>query len=310
VSDDPLGSFREQLVHGVSGVTRRRRRRRAVVGGAAAALAITVGAVAVNARRSGEQQVTADEPTTSTSPPPPDGCPVTRPPEPGFSAPDGWPAHPPEGVWYGTADLWTQLPTDGSSPSPRKSVWWSANFPGGGEEEKPEVSVIWRRLDDPTAPGVRAPAPGTNAYTPDYGWFMIARQMEAEGFGCWEVTASYKGHELSYVYEEKPRLWVSPTGGGHLALIQGEVRFNERANCYLVGDAPVVWPPGTTVSDDGRSITLSDGTRIGVGDHIAAAGGFGGVEAVAALGGVPEACLPTPVNIAFLNLTQPFEVTP
>jgi hypothetical protein len=308
MTTDPLGSFRDQLVDGVRGEARRRRRRRAIAGGMAAAMAVGVGAVAVAAGGSDDQQVTAEGSTTiTTTTAQPDECPATRPPEPGLDPPAPWSAPPPDQVWFGTADLWTALP-DGTSPVPRKSVWWSRNFPGGAEEEQPEVSVTWRRLDDPSAPVVRAEPPGTNAYTPGTGWFMIASKLDPVGIGCWEVTGSYKGHELTYVYEVRPRLWVSDVEGGELALIQGVVRFDPLANCFFVGDAPVVWPPGTTLSDDGAELTLSDGTTIGVGDRIRSAGGFAGGEAAPRFA-IPESCLNTPVNIAFLNLTQPIEVT-
>ena len=221
MSDDPLGSFREQLVDGVRGEPRRRRRRRAVAGAAAAALLVAAGAVAVSARGSDDQHVTADGTTTTTTPP--FECPVTQPPVPGLDPPDGTSSAPPDDVWYGTADLYTALPADGSSPVPRKSVWWSRNFPGGGEEAQPEVSVIWRRLDDPSSPPLRAEPPGTNAFTPGTGWFMIASGADPITIGCWEVTGSYKGHELSYVFEVKPQLVVHPrpSDAGDGALVAG-----------------------------------------------------------------------------------------
>ncbi|HUP17190.1 MAG TPA: hypothetical protein VM848_14210 [Acidimicrobiia bacterium] len=91
-------------------------------------------------------------------------CPVTIPTEPRFVPMD--PRHAErsmEGlVWYGSDDFWTPISTDGSC-SPRKSVWWSQNFPGGEIENTPDIEVTWRRLDAP-APPITV-AYGTNAYT-------------------------------------------------------------------------------------------------------------------------------------------------
>lgn len=123
-------------------------------------------------------------------------CVVTVPPEPGLVVPNTHPEEPVFGRWYGTSDLWTVLETDGSY-GPRKSVWWSANFPGGVDEERPEVLVTWRRLDR-EAPILSNDSAATNAYTAEYGWFMIAG-IDPEDPGCWEITATYKGATLSYV---------------------------------------------------------------------------------------------------------------
>jgi len=142
-------------------------------------------------------------------------CPVTIPGEPGldpiepkgvtyskaFPAPDPWPADYPhsEMVWYGTQELWTALSIDGNH-SPRKSVWWSASFPGGIKEEQPQVTVIWTRLDTKEPTVIHNGDQATNAYTPEEGWFMIAGGDPDEP-GCWRVKATYKGATLSYVYE-------------------------------------------------------------------------------------------------------------
>jgi hypothetical protein len=280
-----------------------------LVGGVAAALVIAAGAVAVSARGSDDQQVTADGTTTTTAPP--FVCPVTRPPEPGFSAPKGWPAHPPDGVWYGTADLWTELPGGGLSPSPRKSVWWSAKFPGGREEEQPDIRVEWRRLDDPTekVPPINGKEPGTNAYTPAEGWFMIAG-IDPPGFGCWEVTATYKGHQLSYVYDVPPRFSSHEKRSSvrNWVLLSGRVRFDPVVNCYRLGDQPVVWPYGTSVSADGV-VSLSDGTKVHVGDRVSGGGAVAPFERREAWH-IPTECFGADRQIAVFNATGPIEVVP
>jgi hypothetical protein len=119
--------------------------------------------------------------------------PPFTPPEPYDPAPTGagW-------VWHGTDDLWTVLPTDGTF-QPTKSVWWSTHFRGGAVESTPAISVTHEPVgsDDP----VEHSGPlGTNAYTPEDGWFMIA-DIGFVPSGCWTVTASYRDDVLSYVAE-------------------------------------------------------------------------------------------------------------
>lgn len=143
-------------------------------------------------------------------------CPVTIPSQPGFvatkpenvtysenfPAPDPWPSeYPNEGeVWYGAEELWTALAIDGDH-SPRKSVWWSVNFPGGIVEGQPEVSVTWTRLDTDEPVVIDNGGEATNAFIPEQGWFIIAG-IDPDEAGCWEVEATYKGATLSYVYEK------------------------------------------------------------------------------------------------------------
>jgi hypothetical protein len=126
-------------------------------------------------------------------------CPITFPRPDGFVPPSPYPPTPrPGDVWFGSGDLWTVLPIDGAY-EPRKSVWWSVNFPGGNVEGEPPIEVSYERLDAEREPIVRE-APGTNAYTDQDGWFMIA-SIDPDEPGCWRVTASYKGATVSYVYE-------------------------------------------------------------------------------------------------------------
>ena len=101
-------------------------------------------------------------------------------------------------AWHGTDELWTALSTDGNH-SPRKSVWWSKNFPGGAVEERPTILVEWTRLDT-DVPAITNGSAGTNAYTNEDGWFIIAG-IDPDVDGCWRVTATYKGASMSYVYE-------------------------------------------------------------------------------------------------------------
>ncbi len=133
----------------------------------------------------------------------PDGggrvCVVTLPGNPQLTPPDPYNPDPVDTneAWYGTPALWTPLPIDGRYV-PRKSVWWSSAFQGGAVEESPEINVTFKRLDvdEPPIEGERS----TNAFTPEDGSFMIVG-FDPNVPGCWEVTATYKGATLSYVYE-------------------------------------------------------------------------------------------------------------
>jgi len=128
-----------------------------------------------------------------------ESCPVTVPPQAGFVPPQGYPQIPstPNAVWFGTRELWTVLETDGSQ-GPRKSVWWSVEFPGGIKEPEPEIDVLYRKLEA-EGKSVHEGLPGTNAFTPEDGWFMIAG-IDPPSRGCWQVTATYRDATLSYVY--------------------------------------------------------------------------------------------------------------
>ncbi len=98
--------------------------------------------------------------------------------------------------WHGTKDLWTVLRADGTYQLP-KSVFWSSNFPGGVVEKRPEIAMTWHRLDTAEPPIVEE-GPGTNAFTGEEGWLMIAG-IDPDVRSCWKVTATYKGATLSYV---------------------------------------------------------------------------------------------------------------
>jgi len=139
-------------------------------------------------------------------------CPVTIPPQPGFTPPAPYPETAPfEGhEWYGSDELWTALAVDGELALTKMPLWWSVNFPGAREEPHPDVRISWTRLmsDDETSLIDRA-GMTTNGYTSETGWLMMAGAYprrgtgEASGLdvGCWRVEAVYKGATLSYVLE-------------------------------------------------------------------------------------------------------------
>ncbi|MGA7272570.1 MAG: hypothetical protein WB239_15970 [Acidimicrobiia bacterium] len=126
-------------------------------------------------------------------------CVVTLPGNRPMTPPDPYNPEPSTSgdAWYGTAQLWTVLPVDGDYETPRKSVWWSTNFPGGAIEGSPEIPTTWQRLDADVDP-ISLDA-GTNAHTAADGWFMISG-IDPDQAGCWQVTATYKGATLTYVY--------------------------------------------------------------------------------------------------------------
>lgn len=129
-------------------------------------------------------------------------CPITLPISPTFIPPEPWPATRIGDLryWYGTDELWTviDLGPDASTQG-MKSVWWSANFPGGSVEEMPELRVVYQRLDGDGEKIVHE-APGTNAFTRDDQWFMI-NGAEPTTPGCWQATATYKRAQLSVIFE-------------------------------------------------------------------------------------------------------------
>jgi hypothetical protein len=318
---DPLGNFRDQLTRGI-GASSARRTRRARAGAAVAFLTVAVVSGWFVASRPDEERVlAADEPTsiTTTEPALPTAgsgsnptCTVTRATEPGLAVPDRWPARPSSGVWYGTVDLWTVLPTDWASP-PRKSVWWSANYPGGSVDPMPDIAVTWQRLDE-QAETIRAGSPGTNASTPEEGSFMMAG-IDPPSAGCWKVTATYRGATLSYVYWNPPRLWVQPSGqpsDGDGAVVQGTVDYDEFSNCFFLEGTdlryPVVWPARTTISNDGSGITLGDGRAVQLGDHVSGGGGYHRVEDEPDYD-IPPACLPATGEVAVFNPETNLDIT-
>jgi hypothetical protein len=131
-------------------------------------------------------------------------CPVTRRPDPPFIPPARFPTTPPGrgAFWYGSDELWTAVNDDGlwggvpdaSGGYGNKSFWWSAAYKVD-EEPQPALLVLARRLDGPeTAQSGEA----TNAAASDIGSAMLTG-LTVPTSGCWELTGSYRGHELSYV---------------------------------------------------------------------------------------------------------------
>ena len=137
-------------------------------------------------------------------------CPVTAPREATFVPPDPYPAEPPFGqVWYGTPDLWTVLDANGSvwrdlpvgedGSVGDKTLWFSENFSTTEGEDfsgDADITVTAVHLDG-SAPTVVEEG-GVPSFNRDIKNFMLVGLGLPEP-GCWEVTATYRGAELTYV---------------------------------------------------------------------------------------------------------------
>ena len=157
-----------------------------------------------------ERQSSADQSTPSPTTRDVDGCPLTLPPRPGFVPPQPYPPEPGfEQVWYGTPALWTilkpqgevwrNLPVGKDGSVGNKALWFSESFSTSQGEDfsgDADVTVTAVRLDG-SAPKVVEEG-GVPSFNRDIKNFMLVGLILPES-GCWEVTASYQGTELSYV---------------------------------------------------------------------------------------------------------------
>ncbi|HVO99064.1 MAG TPA: hypothetical protein VMT15_13395 [Bryobacteraceae bacterium] len=109
--------------------------------------------------------------------------------------------------WYGSDALWT-VPLDnlhvihGKARISAKFVYWRV---GWLQESQPFLSVVAKRLDAP-APLIWAEQANGVALGPTDRLENMA-MMTGIAFteaGCWEVSASYRGHTLSYVLNVRP----------------------------------------------------------------------------------------------------------
>ena len=140
-------------------------------------------------------------------------CPLTAPPSPAFVPPNPWPAKPPFGrvsgggqpaevgwFWVGTPGLWTALPADGrwAQLALGEKFWfWSQEF-DVQQEPEPGLRLTATRLDA-AAPSVEIDN-ATNGYHTSFHWAMLAG-VELPAPGCWQIEASYRGHQLRLVVD-------------------------------------------------------------------------------------------------------------
>jgi hypothetical protein len=141
-------------------------------------------------------------------------CLVTLPPNPAFLVPEPYPSSPSRGFWYGTESLWTNLGLSNRSQMPKDKPWreklafWSRDF-DWHTEPKPDLIVIAKRLDA-VAPSVAAErasaafypaAPATASTRPPAAMMTM---IDIPTAGCWEITAIYRRHSLSFVVSIEP----------------------------------------------------------------------------------------------------------
>ncbi len=141
---------------------------------------------------------------------PPATCPITRPPQPAFIPPPPWSPQPPSPgeFWYGTDSLWTAIPEDaawhGMPHNPggwtQKVFWWRKGYVWD-QEPNPQLSMTARRLDG-SAPSI-AVSGATNAFAQDIQSAMLVG-VDFPTLGCWQLTGSYRGSELTFV------VWLAP----------------------------------------------------------------------------------------------------
>jgi len=96
-------------------------------------------------------------------------------------------------------EVWSagDFPRSSGGPIPQKTFWFSVHFLGGSKESTPAIGVTGTRLDRPGP--FRFGDPGTNAGA-DFGSAMLVG-VDFPTVGCWQLTARYRGFELSYVVQ-------------------------------------------------------------------------------------------------------------
>lgn len=134
-------------------------------------------------------------------------CPRTTARDGTFTVPAGRAPQLPSDAefWFGSEELWTRLPADGvwsGLPTDargfgQKTFWWSVDF-HLAEELQPALTVSGRRVDGSSPPLLAERA--TNASAADIGQAMLAG-VAFPTRGCWEVTGSYRGVELTFIVE-------------------------------------------------------------------------------------------------------------
>ena len=130
-------------------------------------------------------------------------CLTTLPPHPPFVPPEPYLQQlPANGMfWYGTDALWTHLGIDGklemrNNVMTTKLVFWSREFDFRKELE-PKLIVTGKRLDG-DAPSVAVAHANAVFVTGPMPAAMMTG-FDIPTAGCWEITAHYKGHALTFI---------------------------------------------------------------------------------------------------------------
>jgi hypothetical protein len=138
-------------------------------------------------------------------------CLTTLPPNPAFVPPAPYPQDAPVGgFWYGTTSLWTNLSTNGvwrGLPNDKgyrqKLFFWAKGY-DARKEPKPKLMITGRRLDG-DSPSI-AVADANNAFVSSSSKLppAMVTAFEFPTVGCWEITAHYFGHTLTFIVSVKP----------------------------------------------------------------------------------------------------------
>jgi hypothetical protein len=139
-------------------------------------------------------------------------CPITRPPDPPFVPPAAYAFSKPNPSFfsYGTDTLWTELQLDGKWGAfgkegdgwvyETKLTYWHRGF--DWRKDKPNLTVTGKRLDG-DAPTVTA-ADANAVFLPSKDAAGRMTLLAILTLGCWEITAHYEGHDLSFVVSVEP----------------------------------------------------------------------------------------------------------
>jgi hypothetical protein len=138
-------------------------------------------------------------------------CLTTLPPNPQFVPPKPYPQDAPASAfWFGTESLWTSLPSDGvwgggfhhnNDKEYLKLFFWAKGY-DAQKESKPKLIITGRRLDG-DSPSV-AVANANNAFLGSKMPPAMVTGFEIPTAGCWELTAHYGGHTLTFIVSVKP----------------------------------------------------------------------------------------------------------
>jgi hypothetical protein len=139
-------------------------------------------------------------------------CQVTRPSKPSFVPPAAYEFKTPNPSFfaYGSDALWTDLLVDGKWVAfgkggdgwvyENKLTYWHRGF--DWRKDEPKLTVIGKRLDGdaPTITG----APASAVFLPSKEAAGMMTLLAVPTLGCWEITANYEGHVLSFVVSVEP----------------------------------------------------------------------------------------------------------
>jgi hypothetical protein len=142
-------------------------------------------------------------------------CLTTLQPNPPFVPPIQYPPGAPASgrFWFGTDELWTALHIDGKwkmvdfgkgPVSGASLVFWARGFDWRKEFE-PKLIVTGKRLDG-DAPSIAVAHANAVFVSGKPGTLPpgMMTYVDVPAAGCWEFTAHYRGHTLTFVVSVEP----------------------------------------------------------------------------------------------------------